>query len=154
MPCVLPVIALKILGFVSEARNEPRRVRKLGLIYTVGVLSSFLVLALIVLALQAAGKAAGWGFQFGNPYFLIIMTLLVTLIALNLFGVFEVTLSSGALTAATTLASRQGSAGAFFNGLLTTLLATSCTAPFLAPAVGFASILTNPALTILILLTV
>src|SRR5205807_9641979 len=57
MPCVLPVIALKLLGFASEARNEPRRVRKLRLIYTVGVLSSFLVLALIVLALQAAGKA-------------------------------------------------------------------------------------------------
>ena len=154
MPCVLPVIALKILGFVNEARHEPKRVRNLGLIYTAGVLTSFLVLALIVLVLQAAGKAAGWGFQFANPYFLIIMTVLVTLIALNLFGVFEITLGSGAMTAATALASKQGSAGAFFNGLLTTLLATSCTAPFLAPAVGFASILTNRLLTVLILLTV
>jgi len=154
MPCVLPVIALKILGFVSEARNEPGHLRKLGLIYTAGVLSSFLILALIDLGLQAAGKAAGWGVQFGNPYFLIAMTILVTLIALNLFGLFEVTLSSGALTAATTLASRQGSGGAFFNGLFTTILATSCTAPFLAPAVGFASVITNPVLTIVILLTV
>jgi thiol:disulfide interchange protein DsbD len=154
MPCVLPVIALKILGFVSEARNETRHVRKLGLVYTVGVLSSFLVLALIVLGLQAAGKAAGWGFQFSNPYFLVVMTTLVTLIALNLFGVYEITLSSGALTAASTLASKQGSAGAFFNGLLTTLLATSCTAPFLAPAVGFAAVLSNPIFTILIMLTV
>ncbi|HSU56314.1 MAG TPA: thioredoxin family protein, partial [Candidatus Dormibacteraeota bacterium] len=149
MPCVLPVIALKILGFVGEARNEPGRVRKLGLIYTAGVLSSFLVLALVVVLL-----GAGWGFQFGNPYFLIAMTTLVTLIALNLFGVFEVTLSSGALTAASQLASKQGAAGAFFNGLLTTVLATSCSAPFLAAAVGFASALKNPLVAMLVMLTV
>jgi len=154
MPCVLPVIALKILGFVSEAKNEPGRVRKLGLIYTAGVISSFLVLALIVVALQTAGKGAGWGFQFGNPYFLVAMTTLVTLIALNLFGVFEITLSSGTLTAATTLASKQGAAGAFFNGLLATVLATSCSAPFLGAAIGFAFALSKPAVTVLILLTV
>ena len=122
MPCVLPVIALKILGFVNEAKNEPGRVRKLGLIYTAGVLSSFLALALLVVGLQAAGQEAGWGFQFGNPYFLVGMTTLVTLIALNLFGVFEITLGSGTLTAATNLASQPGAAGAFFNGLLTTVL--------------------------------
>ena len=154
MPCVLPVIALKILGFVSEAKNEPGHVRKLGLIYTAGVLSSFLVLALLVVALQAAGKSAGWGFQFGNPYFLIGMTTLVTLIALNLFGVFEVTLGSGTLTAATQLASKHGTAGAFFNGLLATVLATSCSAPFLGAAIGFAFALKSAVLMILILLTV
>jgi thiol:disulfide interchange protein DsbD len=154
MPCVLPVIALKILGFVSEAKNEPAHVRKLGLIYTAGVLSSFLVLALIVVGLQAAGKGAGWGFQFGNPYFLVAMATLVTLIALNLFGVFEITLGSGTLTAATTLASKQGAAGAFFNGLLATVLATSCSAPFLGAAIGFAFALSKPAITIFILLTV
>jgi len=154
MPCVLPVIALKILGFVSEAKNELGHVRKLGLIYTAGVLSSFLALALLVLALQAAGKSAGWGFQFGNPYFLIGMTTLVTLIALNLFGVFEITLGSGTLTAATQLASKHGAAGAFFNGLLATVLATSCSAPFLGAAIGFAFALKNAVMMILILLTV
>jgi thiol:disulfide interchange protein DsbD len=154
MPCVLPVIALKILGFVNESKNEPGRIRKLGLIYSLGVLSSFLVLGLIVLVLQAAGKGAGWGFQFGNPYFLVAMTTLVTLIALNLFGVFEVTLGSGTLTAATTLASKQGAAGAFFNGLLATVLATSCSAPFLGAAIGFAFALSQPAITVLIMLTV
>src|ERR1051326_8845870 len=154
MPCVLPVIALKILGFVSEAKNEPDHVRKLGLTYTAGVLVSFLVLGLLVVALQAAGKSAGWGFQFGNPYFLIGMTTLVTLIALNLFGVFEITLGSGTLTAATQLASKQGAAGAFFNGLLATVLATSCSAPFLGAAIGFAFALKSAALMILILLTV
>jgi thiol:disulfide interchange protein len=154
MPCVLPVIALKILGFVSDARNEPGHVRKLGMTYTAGVLCSFLVLASIVVGLELAGHAAGWGFQFTNPYFLVAMTTLVTLIALNLFGVFEVTLGSGTLTAATQLASKQGTAGAFFNGFLTTVLATSCSAPFLGVAVGFASALKSPLLTILILLTV
>jgi thiol:disulfide interchange protein len=154
MPCVLPVIALKILGFVSDARSEPSHVRKLGLTYTVGVLCSFLVLAAVVVGLEAAGHAVGWGFQFANPYFLVVMTTLVTLIALNLFGVFEITLGSGALTAATQLASKQGTRGAFFNGFLTTVLATSCTAPFLGFAVGFTPVLKSPLLTVLILLTV
>src|SRR5439155_1251955 len=109
MPCVLPVIALKILGFVREARDEPARVRKLGLIYTAGVLSSFFILALIVVGFQVA-----WGFQFTDPYFLIAMTTLVTLVALNLFGVFEVTLGSSALTAANALASKEGGMGTYF----------------------------------------
>ena len=138
MPCVLPVIALKILGFVSQAKDEPAQVRKLGLVYTAGVLASFLALALFIIGLKAAGSKVGWGFQFNNPYFLVAMTTLVTLIALNLFGVFEVTLGSRTLTAATTLSAKHGAAGAFFNGLLATLLATSCSAPFLGAAVGFA----------------
>lgn len=137
MPCVLPVIALKILGFVAQARENPREVRRLGVIYTAGVLASFLALAFIVIALKAAGSKAGWGFQFGNPYFLVAMTTLVTLIALNLFGVFEVTLGGRALETAAQLSSKHGAAGAFFNGLLATVLATSCTAPFLGAAVGF-----------------
>ena len=154
MPCVLPVIALKILGFVQDAHNEPGRVRKLGIVYSGGVLVSFAALALLTLALKAAGHAAGWGFQFGNPYFIVVMAVLVTLIALNLFGVFEITLSSRALTAANELASRGGVSGAFFNGFLATVLATSCAAPLLAPAIGFASSLKSPALLLLFWLTV
>jgi thiol:disulfide interchange protein DsbD len=138
MPCVLPVIALKILGFVSEARSSPRRVRALGGIYAVGVLFSFLVLAAIVISVKAAGHHAGWGMQFGSPVFIVCLTTLVTLVALNLFGVFEVTLGGRALDAVGNLASRHGASGAFFNGVLATTLATPCTAPFLAPALGFA----------------
>jgi thiol:disulfide interchange protein len=138
MPCVLPVIALKILGFVSEAKSSPRRVRALGGIYAVGVLFSFLVLAAIVIGVKAAGHQAGWGMQFGSPVFIVCLTTLVTLVALNLFGVFEVTLGGSALDAAGNLASRHGASGAFFNGVLATTLATPCTAPFLAPALGFA----------------
>jgi thiol:disulfide interchange protein/DsbC/DsbD-like thiol-disulfide interchange protein len=138
MPCVLPVIALKILGFINHAQHEPRRVRALGLVYTAGVLVSFLALAAIVIGVKAAGHHAGWGMQFGNPVFIVCLTALITLVALNLFGVFEVTLGGRTLSAAGQLASKQGAPGAFFNGLLATALATPCTAPFLAPALGFA----------------
>ena len=138
MPCVLPVIALKILGFVSEARSEPRRVRNLGLIYALGVLVSFLALAAIVIGVKAAGHHAGWGMQFGSPVFVVCLTTLVTLVALNLFGVFEITPGGRVMNAAGQLASRHGAPGAFFNGLLATALATPCTAPFLGPALGFA----------------
>jgi thiol:disulfide interchange protein DsbD len=138
MPCVLPVIALKILGFVSESKSSPRRVRALGGLYAIGVLSSFLVLATIVIGVHAAGHFAGWGMQFGSPVFIVCLTTLVTLVAMNLFGVFEVTLGGKTLDAAGNLASRHGASGAFFNGVLATTLATPCTAPFLAPALGFA----------------
>jgi thiol:disulfide interchange protein DsbD len=138
MPCVLPVIALKILGFVSEARSEPRRVRNLGLIYALGVLVSFLALAAVVIGVKAAGHHAGWGMQFGSPVFVVCLTTLVSLVALNLFGVFEVTFGGRALNAAGELASKHGAPGAFFNGLLATALATPCTAPFLSGALGFA----------------
>jgi thiol:disulfide interchange protein DsbD len=138
MPCVLPVIALKILSFVGESRSDPRHVRKLGLVYALGVLVSFAALAAIVIGVKAAGHRAGWGMQFSSPVFVVCLTTLVTLVALNLFGVFEVTLGGRALDAAGGLASKHGAAGAFFNGVLATALATPCTAPFLSIALGFA----------------
>ncbi len=155
MPCVLPVIALKILGFVSQAQQEPRAVRKLGVFYGIGVLFSFLLLASLVVGLKAAGHKAGWGIQFGNAEFLVLMTLVVTLVALNLFGLFEVNLGGSVMAAAGTLAAKEGTLGAFLNGVLATVLATPCTAPFLAPAAGFAFAPNqNAAVTVLVLLTV
>jgi thiol:disulfide interchange protein len=153
MPCVLPVIALKILGFVGEARSNPRQVRKLGLVYALGVLASFLALAGLVIGVKAAGHKAGWGMQFSNPQFIVLLIVVVTLVALNLFGVFEVTLGGRVMSAAGTLSSKQGSAGAFSNGVLATVLATPCTAPFLGAALGFAFAQTAP-VTILMFLTV
>ena len=138
MPCVLPVIALKILGFVRQSKEAPQRVKKLGLVYTLGVLCSFLALAGLVILAERAGRAASWGMQFQNPQFIIVMATLVTLVALNLFGVFEVALGGRALGAAAELSGQEGSTGAFFNGVLATALATPCTAPFLAVALGFA----------------
>jgi thiol:disulfide interchange protein DsbD len=138
MPCVLPVIALKILGFVGQSRDDPRQVRRLGLIYALGVLASFLILAALVIGVKAAGHKAGWGMQFGNPQFLVLLTILVTLVALSLFGLFDINLAGRVMDTAATLSAKQGTAGAFFNGVLATILATPCTAPFLAPALGFA----------------
>jgi thiol:disulfide interchange protein DsbD len=138
MPCVLPVIALKILGFVNQSRETRQRIRIFGLLYAGGILVSFLLLAGIVIGVQAAGRRASWGMQFGNPQFLVVVCALVTLVALNLFGVFEVVLGGRVMGAAGELAAREGKAGAFFNGVLATLLATPCTAPFLGSALGFA----------------
>ncbi len=138
MPCVLPVIALKILGFVQQASESPARIRKMGLVYALGVWVSFLVLAGLVIGVKAAGHRAGWGMQFGNPQFLVLLTVLMTMVALNLFGLFEINPGGKVMDQAGTLASRGGTSGAFFNGVLATVLATPCTAPFLGVALGFA----------------
>jgi thiol:disulfide interchange protein len=138
MPCVFPVIALKILGFVQQSKEEPKKVFRLGIIYAFGVIASFAIMAGIVISVQQAGGSASWGMQMQNPHFTLFLTALVTLVALNLFGVFEVNLGGAAMGKAGELASKQGPAGAFFNGVLATALATPCTAPFLAPALGFA----------------
>jgi thiol:disulfide interchange protein DsbD len=138
MPCVLPVIALKIFGFVGQSQDSPARVKRLGLMYMVGVMVSFLSLALLVVALKGAGKQVSWGMQFSDARVLVVLTTLVMLLALNLFGVFEVTLSGDAMSAASNLASKEGYSGAFFNGVLATILATPCSAPFMFGAVGFA----------------
>ena len=138
MPCVLPVIALKVFSFVKQGGEEPGRARRLSLIYALGILVSFLVLAGFLIALQKAGHVASWGSQMQDRNFVLGMTILVTLVALNLFGLFEVTLSAGAMNAAGSLSGKTGVPGAFFNGVLTTALAIPCTAPFLAGAVAFA----------------
>ena len=152
MPCVLPVIALKILGFVSQSHQQPARVRTLGLLYTLGVIVSFLALAGIVIGVKAAGQKAGWGMQFGNPQFLAVLSVIVTLVALNLLGVFEITLTGRAMGAAGQASSKHGTAGAFMNGVLATVLATPCSAPFLGAALGFAFV-QPPAMIILFFLT-
>jgi len=144
MPCVLPVIALKILGFVRQSGSNPGQTRRLGLVYGFGVWFSFLVLAGVVVAVKKAAGIASWGMQFGNPVFLVILTTLILLVALSLFGVFEINLGGGAMDAAGDLASKEGSAGAFFNGMLAVALATPCTAPFLAPALGYAFAANTP----------
>ena len=139
MPCVLPVISMKILGFVQQSQEAPGRLRNLGLTYGMGVFFSFMVLAGVMIAAKQATGMASWGMQMQSPNFNLVLMLVVTLVALNLFGVFEVTLGGGgALNKANALASREGYLGAFFNGILATALATPCTAPFLASGMGAA----------------
>ena len=149
MPCVLPVIALKILGFVQQSHQSPGEVRRLGFVYLAGVLVSFAVIAGIAISVQKAGRTAVWGSQFQDPRFIIVMATLMTLVALNLFGVFEVTLPGSAMGAASDLTAKHGALGAFFNGLLATALATSCTAPILAAALGFALATPQPPMVVM-----
>jgi thiol:disulfide interchange protein DsbD len=138
MPCVLPVIALKVLSFVNQANETPARGKMLGLVYGIGVLVSFLVLAGLAIGVQKAGGLASWGMVLQNQIFRVVLTVLITLVALNLFGLFEITLSGSVMGAAGNLSAKEGFSGAFFNGVLATILATPCTAPFLAGAIGFA----------------
>ncbi len=134
MPCVLPVISLKIMSFVSNANEDPKKVFRLGLAFAAGVLFSFLLLAGTVIALQAAGEMIGWGFQFQSPGFVAALAAIIFLFALSMLGLFEVNVPLGALA--------RGGGRAyvddFMNGMLATLLATPCTAPMLGPAVAFA----------------
>lgn len=138
MPCVLPVIALKILGFVKQSQSSPLKIKQLGIVYAIGVGVSFLVLAGLVIATQQAGRLANWGMQFQSIGFLVSMTILVTLVSLNFFGVFEIHLGSKTMDTASRYSGQQGWGGAFFGGVLATILATPCVAPFLAIALGFA----------------
>ena len=143
MPCVLPVIALKIFGLVKMAGDKPRRITRLGWSFSLGVLSSFLVLALFVILLQQAGQQVGWGFQFQEPLFVIAMSAIVFAFGLSLFGVYEIRLPGGAIAGVSQMISNQeqggkGYAASFAEGVFATILATPCTAPFLGSALGFA----------------
>jgi thiol:disulfide interchange protein DsbD len=139
MPCVLPVISLKIFSFIAQAGESPKRIFRHGLAFSGGIFTWFLGLGVLVIALKSSGAQVTWGaFQFQNPYFVIGVSVLVFLFALNLFGVFEITLPGKAVNSLDQAASHGGYTGSFFQGLFATLLATPCTAPFLGSALGFA----------------
>ena len=141
MPCVLPVLSLKVLSFVRHSGDEGGRPWRHGLAYTVGVVGSFLLLAAALLALRAGGEQIGWGFQLQSPRFVAALVGLFFLIGLNLFGVFEV---GASLTRAGGIAAgRSGLSASLFDGALATVVATPCTAPFMGSALGFA--LSQPA---------
>jgi thiol:disulfide interchange protein DsbD len=138
MPCVLPVISLKIFGFIQQAGQDRRRILRSGLAFVAGIFAWFIGLALLLIALKSAGREITWAFQFTNPYFVVLMSAVVLVFALNLFGVFEVSLPQFASRGVLGWTAREGEAGSFFEGVFATVLATPCTAPFLGPALGFA----------------
>src|SRR6266478_1561159 len=138
MPCVLPVISLKIFGFVSEAGDRPDKAFRLALAFAAGILACFSLLAVGVVLLRGAGANVGWGFQFQDERFVLAIACIVFAFALNLLGVYEITVSAGATGGLARLASGQGYASAFFQGVFATVLATPCTAPFLGTASAFA----------------
>ena len=133
MPCVLPVISLKIFGFIQHAGDSRARIFGNGLAFRIGIFAWFIGLALLMIALKSAGREITWAFQFTNPYFVVAMSAVVLVFALNLFGVFEITLPAAARTGLLGWSAREGYAGSFFQGVFATVLATPCTAPFSAP---------------------
>ncbi|MFH1067498.1 MAG: protein-disulfide reductase DsbD domain-containing protein [bacterium] len=135
MPCVFPVLSIKILGFINQSGNDARALRRHGLIFALGVLVSFWILAAILLALRAGGQELGWGFQLQSPRFVAFIALLFFLLSLNLLGVFEIGSSLIRLTSVTKL---TGFADSFLSGVLAAVVATPCTAPFMGVALAFA----------------
>ena len=138
MPCVLPVISLKIFGFIQQAGQSRQKIFRSGIAFTAGIFAWFIGLALVLIALKAAGHQITWAFQFTNAYFVLFMSVVVLVFALNLFGVFEISLPQSAMRGLLGASGPGGAAGSFFQGVFATVLATPCTAPFLGTALGFA----------------
>jgi thiol:disulfide interchange protein len=136
MPCVFPVLFIKGFSLMNSGSEERHKLRAHGYVYTAGILVSFWALVAALLALRAAGSTLGWGFQFQSPVFLALMAAMLFFIGLSLAGQFELGLT---LTGAGgSLARKQGYAGSFFTGVLAVVVATPCTGPFMAAAIGYA----------------
>jgi len=139
MPCVLPVISLKVFGFIQQAGQSRQKILRSGIAFTLGIFVWFIALALLLIALKTAGRDVTWGgFQFTNPYFVLVLSVIVLVFALNLFGVFEISLPQRFSRGLLSTSERKDDLGSFFQGVFATVLATPCTAPFLGTALGFA----------------
>lgn len=139
MPCVLPVISLKIFGFIQQAGQSRQKIFRSGIAFTIGIFAWFLALALLLIALKGGGRDVTWGgFQFTNAYFVLALSVIVLVFALNLFGVFEISLPQSMTRGLLSTTDRKDLLGSFFQGVFATVLATPCTAPFLGTALGFA----------------
>jgi thiol:disulfide interchange protein DsbD len=139
MPCVLPVISLKIFGFIQQAGQSRQKILRSGVAFAIGIFAWFIALALLLIALRGAGRDVTWGgFQFTNAYFVLVLSVIVLVFALNLFGVFEISLPQSMTRSLLSTTERKDLLGSFFQGVFATVLATPCTAPFLGTALGFA----------------
>lgn len=137
MPCVFPVLSLKAFSFISANAKTASERRQEGWAYTLGIWSSFMLIVALLLIIKSGGAAIGWGFQLQEPAFVGSLVLLMVLVALSLSGMFNITVG-GVEGSGQGLASQSGNKGAFFQGVLAALVATPCTAPLMAPAIGFA----------------
>ncbi len=140
MPCVLPILSLKALSLAKLSGEDLRTARMNGLVYTAGILFSFLAFAFVLVTLRSAGGLAGWGFQMQNPVVLTVLILFIGAIGANLAGVFE--FSSRFASVGQDMTQGGGYKAEFFTGVLVVVVASTCTAPFLGGALGFA--LTQP----------
>lgn len=136
MPCVLPVISLKLFGLIKHQSLPQGKLIKHNLTYTMGVLSTFFGLGVVVAGMKASGEEIGWGFQLQSPAFLLVMIVILFILSLNLFGLFEFNTPGGSKLGSTELS--EGFTGDFLSGVLTTILSTPCSAPFLGTALAFA----------------
>lgn len=141
MPCVFPVIGLKIMGFVQQAGENRRSIALHGITFALGVLASFGVLSGILYAVRTAAlrtgsEAIGWGYQLQNPWVVVVLLLMMFILGLNMFGLFE--LGTSATSVGGKLQNKNGHAGSFFSGVLATVVATPCSGPFLGVAIGAA----------------
>lgn len=134
MPCVLPVLSLKVMGLVNSAGDSLGARVSHGLLFTVGVLVSFWALVGMMLVLRAGGEQVGWGFQLQSPGFVMVLAGFMFLFGLNMLGVFEVGAGASRLG---TMGSKHGGIGPLLNGVTATIVATPCTAPFMGSALGF-----------------
>jgi len=139
MPCVLPILSLKALGLAKKGAAERAHIVLGGASYTVGVVVSFLVIAALLITLREAGEAIGWGFQLQSPVFVGILAAIMLAVSLNLLGVFELPILFG--NTAHALGQTESYLHSFGTGVLAVLVATPCTAPFMAPALGVAATL-------------
>ncbi len=136
MPCVFPVLTIKIFALVKSSGRPPAEIKLDGLAYTAGILVSFLAVGIILLLVRGLGLQVGWGFQLQSPAFIIFLSLVLSAVGLNFSGLY--TLPAAFAGMGQGLAGKEGASGAFFTGTLATVVATPCTAPFMAPAIGFA----------------
>lgn len=136
MPCVFPVLSLKALSLTSKSGKEAGTVRLHGLLYAAGVIVAFLVLATVLLGLRAGGEAVGWAFQLQSPWFVALLVFLFFVMGLSLSGVYE--FGGGLMGLGSGLTQSKGYKSSFFTGVLATVVASPCTAPFMGAALGFA----------------
>lgn len=139
MPCVFPVIGLKIMGFVQQAGEDRRSIALHGMTFALGVIASFAVLSGVLFAIRAAAskngtELIGWGYQLQEPWVVVILLLLMFVLGLNMFGLFEI--GASATSVGGKLQTKTGHSGSFFSGILATVVATPCSAPFLGAAIG------------------
>lgn len=138
MPCVLPVISIKLLSVVGHGGGDPKQVRLGFLATTAGIVVSFLALASLAVGVKSAGLAVGWGIQFQQPLFVVALVVILILFAANMWGLFEVRLPGRVSDVAVAAGHGNSLGGQFFQGAFATVLATPCTAPFLGTSIGFA----------------
>jgi len=136
MPCVLPVISLKLFGLIKYKNESRTKIIRHNVFYTAGILVTFVALALIIVLFKSVGSQVGWGFQLQSPLFISLMILFLFIFSLNLFGVFEFKTPGGKILG--NIQTKDGFVGDFFSGILATILSTPCSAPFLGTALTFA----------------